>query len=318
MILRGTAPMNLTSTNTNLGLFKEKNMEGKEIYEHEFSGLLTKFEEVCTWFDSLGFRFAVTRYGVYHKNLQKLKALSNGEKIFKDTPDENLVAFMKEMMNSHVEANKIIRVYNDLKWLDIKEYLDQIKKVITGQEFRATSENDPARDFLFELSMAARFLRAGYKISLKSICDIEVKLSDGKILFVECKRVKSLKKLSKNIKVANQQIVRRIKDSSSLKNLGMVAVNVTDLLPNLSLINSEDARMAISEHRELSRNFILRNLEDFMAGENKKCIGVLCESSLSKLCPRGLIYSRHINNIPYESDELFERLMPQLSNQDIA
>lgn len=98
----------------------------------------------------------------------------------------------------------------------------------------------------------------------------------------------------------------------------MVAVNVTDLLPNLSLINSEDARMAISEHRELSRNFILRNLEDFMAGENKKCIGVLCESSLSKLCPRGLIYSRHINNIPYESDELFERLMPQLSNQDIA
>ena len=64
MILRGTAPMNLTSTNTNLGLFKEKNMEGKEIYEHEFSGLLTKFEEVCTWFDSLGFRFAVTRYGV--------------------------------------------------------------------------------------------------------------------------------------------------------------------------------------------------------------------------------------------------------------
>lgn len=215
----------------NLDLLKEKNMERKEMYEHEFSGLLSKFEEVCAWFDSLGFRFAISRYGIYHKNLQKLKELSNGEKILKDTSDENLVAIIKEMMNSHVEANEIIRIYNDLKGLDIQEYLDQIKKVITGQEFRATSESDPARDFLFELSMAARFLRAGYKISLKSICDIEVKLPDGRILFVECKRVKSLKKLSKNIKNANQQIVRRIKDSSSLKNIGMVAVNVTDLLP---------------------------------------------------------------------------------------
>lgn len=310
--------VNLTSDNTNMDLFKEKSMERNEIYEHEFSGLLSKFEEVCAWFDSLGFRFAVTRYGIYHKNLQKLKELSNGERIFKDTPDENLVAIMKEMMNSHVEANEIIRVYNDLKGLDIQEYLDQIKKVITGQEFRATSENDPARDFLFELSMAARFLRAGYKISLKSICDIEVKLPDGRTLFIECKRVKSLKKLSKNIKVANQQIVRRIKESSSLKNVGMVAVNVTDLLPRVSLINSEEVRIATSEHRELSRNFILRSLEDFMAGKSNKCIGVLCESSISKIFSGGLIYSRHINNIPYESDDLFEQLMPQLSNQDIV
>lgn len=287
------------------------------MYEHEFSGLLSKFEEVCAWFDSLGFRFAITRYGIYHKNLQKLKELSNGEKVFRDTSGENLVVLIKEMMNSHVEANEIIRVYNDLKGLDIQEYLEQIKKVITGQEFRATSESDPARDFLFELSMAAKFLRAGYKISLKSICDIEVKLPDGRILFVECKRVKSLKKLSKNIKVANQQIVRRIKDSSSLKNIGMVAVNVTDLIPKVSLINSGEARMATSEHRELSRNFIWSNLDDFMAGKNKKCIGVLCESSISKVFSGGLIYSRHINNISYESDDLFERLMPQLSNQDI-
>ncbi|WP_238485248.1 MULTISPECIES: hypothetical protein [Rahnella] len=76
--------------------------------------------------------------------------------------------------------------------------------------------------------------------------------------------------------------------------------------------------MATSIHRELSRNFILANLESFMAGQNKKCIGVLCESSISKFFSGGLIYSRHTNNIPYESDDLFERLMPQLSNQDIA
>ncbi len=154
-------------------------MERKEMYEHEFSSLLSKFEEVCAWFDSLGFRFAITRYGMYHKNLKKLEELSNGEKILKDMPDKNLVVIIKELMNSHVEANEIIRVYNDLKGLDSQEYLEQIKKVITGQEFRATSESYSARDFLFELSMAAIFLRSGYKISLKSICDIEVNLPDG-------------------------------------------------------------------------------------------------------------------------------------------
>lgn len=293
-------------------------MQSKEIYKRDFSDLLSKFEEVCGWFDDLGFRFAITRYGIYHKNLKNLNELSSGKNVFKDASNESLVSIMKEMMNSHVEANEIIRIYNDFKGIDSQEYIEQVKKVITGQEFRATSESDPARDFLFELSIAARFMRAGFRVSLKGICDVEVKLPDGRSLFVECKRVKSLKKLSKNIKVANQQIVRRIKDSSSLKNIGMVAVNVTDLLSKSSSIVSEDPKMTTSEHRALLRNFILKNLESFNAGGNKKCIGVLCESSISNLVPGGLIYSRHITNVRYENDDLFERLMPQLSNQDIV
>lgn len=292
-------------------------MKLKDFFTHDFSSLLSNYEEVCAWFDSLGFRFAITRYGIYHKNIQKLSRLSDGEKIFDNITNENLDKSIRELLNSHIEANEIIRIYNDIRKLDSQGYLDQIKKVISGQEFRATSDSDPARDFLFELSTASRFLRAGYNVSLKSVCDIIVDLPDGRQLFVECKRIKSLKKLSKNVKMANQQIVRRVKDSSSLKNIGLVAVNVTDLLPKISPIHLEDIRLVTRVHRDLSRKFIMDNLEGFTAGNNNKCLGVMCESSISKFAPGGIYYSRHTDNLPYHHDALFERLAPQLSNQDI-
>ncbi|ATV43310.1 hypothetical protein [Pectobacterium brasiliense] len=294
-------------------------MQQQEFYEHSFEGLLGKYKDVCTWFTGLGFNYAVTRYGVYLKNIQKINEWSKGNNIFCNVKDEELVNFMKMILNSHIEANEIIRVYNDIKKLNNNEYIEQIKKVISGHELRATVENDQARDFLFELSTASRFLRAGYSVSLTGECDIVVDLPDGTLLFVECKRVKSIKKLAKNIKVAAQQLDKRIKDSGSYKNIGMVAVNITDLLPEISIHPSDNMQMVISYHRDLVRRFILNNIEDFASGHKKKIIGVMCESSISKLIASGgVAFSRHTGNIPYGASIFFEQLAPQLSNQDIT
>ncbi|MFV8770661.1 hypothetical protein ACNSPB_25910 [Yersinia enterocolitica] len=293
-------------------------MQQQEFYEHSFDSLLDKYKDVCTWFTDLGFNYAATRYGVYLKNVQKLNEWSKGNNIFFNINDEELVNFMRTLLNSHVEANEIIRVHNDIHTFNSQEYIEQIKKVISGQELRATVEKDQARDFLFELSTASRFLRAGYSVSLLGVCDIIVNLPDGSLLFVECKRVKSIKKLAKNMKTAAQQLDKRIKDSGSYKNIGMIAVNITDLLPKTSIHSSGDMQMVISYHRDMARRFALENVESFASGHKKKIIGVLCESSISKLIiSHGVAYSRHTGNIPYGESVFFEKLAPKLSNQDI-
>ncbi len=77
--------------------------------------------------------------------------------------------------------------------------------------------------------MAARFLKAGYEVDLRTITDIEVQIGDRK-LYVECKRIKSVKQLGKRISKANNQIRTRINKEISNKNRGMIALNLTDLL----------------------------------------------------------------------------------------
>jgi hypothetical protein len=294
-------------------------MQQQEFYLHDFNGLLEKYNEVCSWFSSMGFKYASTRYGIYQKNLQKMNSWSKGENIFDLVEDENKIPLIKSLLNSHIEANEIIRVYNDLSVLNDQEFQDQINKVISGQEYRGLVDNDQARDFLFELSTASRFIRAGYNVSLKGICDIVVELPDGKSLFVECKRIKSIKKLAKNIKIANQQIDRRIKDSGSLKNIGLVAINITDLLPEISLMPLDNIQSVITFHRGVAKKFAFDNAESFGSGKKNKIIGVISESSISKLITTGgIAYSRHTGNIPYVESDFFEELAPKLSNQDIV
>lgn len=293
-------------------------MQQQEFYEHSFESLLDKYKDVCTWFTELGFNYAATRYGIYLKNIQKLNEWSKGNDIFCNINKDELVNFMGTLLNSHIEANEIIRVYGDIQALNSQEYIEQIKKVISGQELRATAEKDQARDFLFELSTASRFLRAGYSVSLSGVCDIVVTLPDGTLLFVECKRVKSIKKLAKNIKTAAQQLDKRIKDSRSYKNIGLIAVNITDLLPKTYIHPSDSMQKAINYHRGIAGRFALENVESFAFGHKKNIIGVLCESSISKLLISGEVaYSRHTGNIPYEKSVFFEQLAPKLSNQDI-
>jgi hypothetical protein len=293
-------------------------MQQQEFYVHTFESLLDKYKDVCAWFTDLGFNYAATRYGAYLKNIQKLNEWSKGNDIFCNVKNEELANFIGTLLNSHIEANEIIRVYSDIHALNSQEYIEQVKKVISGQELRANVEKDQARDFLFELSTAARFLRAGYSVSLSGVCDIVVDLPDGTLLFVECKRVKSIKKLSKNMKTAAQQLDKRIKNSGSYKNIGIIAVNITDLLPKTSIHPSDDMQMAISYHRGMAGRFALENVESFASGHKKKIIGVLCESSISKLIiSGGVAYSRHTGNIPYEKSIFFEKLAPKLSSQDL-
>src|SRR5690606_37301139 len=92
----------------------------------------------------------------------------------------------------------LIRIRRWMGQIDSAAYLDQLKKVTSGKPFKSQIGADPARDFAFELSIAARFLAAGYPVNVTSVADTIAVVGKHKV-YVECKRVQSPSKVIKRI-----------------------------------------------------------------------------------------------------------------------
>lgn len=287
-----------------------------KIYEHKFEELLALYEDVCNWFDELGFSYTRNRYGVYKKHLENFLRMAE-EKAFPD-----LLTFKTGFDSAYIEVHEIIRVYNGLKDIEANEFLEQIKKVTSGREIRQKEGDDQARDFLFELSIAARFIKAGYSVSLTGVCDVVVDLGANGTLFVECKRIKSQSKIAANVKKANKQLTKRIKAAKTSKVRGLVAINVTDLLPYTLYLQPDSPQSATYIHRGVSNKFTLDNATSLAEGMNRKCLGVMCESVKMQYFSNdsgiiGFSCSRNTDYVPYYSDPLFKHLSQLLSNQYI-
>ncbi|WP_420588469.1 hypothetical protein [Bacterioplanoides sp.] len=286
-------------------------------YEHDFDNLILMYDEVCNWFSGLGFEYSKNRYGIYKRFFQKFIDLAEGKIV-----EDDLLGFKRSFDNAYIEVNEIIRIKNCLSNIEVSEFLDQVKKITSGQEFRGNTDNDQARDFLFELSIASRFIQAGYSVTLNGICDVVVDLVDDGMLFVECKRVKSEAQIEKNVKKANKQVLKRISSEKSSKVHGLVAVNITDLLPKTNMLYPDSQSAATAIHRGVSNNYVKARLDRFSAGSKNKCFGIMVESQImnylsDKALKNGFIYSRHTEYLPYTENSIFKRLAPKLSNQDI-
>ncbi|MEZ9627842.1 hypothetical protein [Aliivibrio fischeri] len=289
-------------------------------YIHKFEELLAMYEEVCHWFDELGFSYTRHRYGVYKKHLESFLRMAEEKSFPKDK--EELLTFKTGFDSAYIEVHEIIRIYNALRNIESSEFLEQIKKVTSGREIRQKEGDDQARDFLFELSVASRFIKAGYSVSLTSVCDVVVDLGKDGILFVECKRIKSHSKIATNVKKANKQLTKRIKAGKTSKVRGLVAINITDLLPYTLDLQPDSAASVTYIHRGVSNEFTSENLTSLAVGMNRKCLGVMCESSKMQYFSKdadiaGFSCSRHTDYVPYFATPLFKKLSKLLSNQDI-
>lgn len=291
-----------------------------EHFIHQLDDVFDMYSEVCEWFNELGFEFSRNRYGKYKKHFDSF--IEMGTTKSKIENKDEILDFKRGFDNAYIEANEIIRVYNNLKAIESTQFIEQIKKTLSGQEFRANSDNDQARDFLFELSVACRFIKAGFNVSLTGVCDVVVDLSDGGTLFIECKRIKSENKIEANVKKANKQITKRIKTVPSSKARGLLAVNITDLLPKTNMFFPDTVQASTAIHRGASNNFVKQRILNFAAGMNNKCLGVMCESAMmhylsGHAVASGLMYSRHTEYLPYADSPLFESIVKKISRQDI-
>lgn len=297
-------------------------MDANPFY-HNLDAVLDHFDDVCAWFKSMGFPYAQTRYGAYQRLFRELKDRVSAAK------SEDALRELKERFeNAYLEINEIIRVHSDLSKLGTEQFRKQMKKVISGQELRNQASGDSARDFLFELTIACRFLRTGLPVSLLGICDSVVTLRDGRTLFVECKRTRSHKKILTNVSEANKQITKRLSNHHVQTSIGMVAINVTDVMDKSHFLAPDSPAAATSIHQLQLHALIAKYPAMQEKRGHDRCLGILTESArvfyLSKRSPvQGLIYSRHATFIPYGGPESaigqeLSDLAPVISNQDIV
>ena len=104
---------------------------------------------------------------------------------------------------------------------------ERLKDSLKGQElYVLDSENRSGRDFSFELATAAKFVRAGLAVDFGHEADLRVQIN-GFTFFVECKRLKSAKKIRKRIKEGINQLHKRyVKSENSHTARGMLALSI--------------------------------------------------------------------------------------------
>lgn len=182
-----------------------------------------KLGEACAWLDALGIEYSRTRVGRY-------------EGIFGALARHQLAGTLDAFHHEHSfeswvnaahEVAELVRMYEGLSGQRDLSLIGRLKDSLKGQElYVLDSENRSGRDFSFELAIAAKFANAGFTIDFGHDADITVQMN-GFTFFVECKRLKSAKKIQKRIKYGLDQLHKRyVKSENPPIARGMLALSI--------------------------------------------------------------------------------------------
>lgn len=293
-----------------------------DIYVEEGKKIEGLYSQATDWLDSIGLPYSKTRFGKYKKDIQRFYSDINK----KNENENEIKAEFHSFLNAHSEITEIIRIYNDVSKSEQYDYIDQLKKVTSGQPFRNNTANDNSRDFAFELTMAARFIRSGFEVNLNQLADVVAKREDTPQIYVECKRIKSLSKVAKNIKKANEQLKRRLARENSKLPRGLVAINVNDLInPNSNMFVVDSIERLQNFNSENLNQFVIDHEMEFNTKKFNKVLGVFCEQInqaflFDREVPavancRGVKFYQYSTNEP--DINLIEMLAKDLANQNL-
>ena len=243
----------------------------------ESASMLEEYEAACEWINSLGIDYRPTRFKKY---IEDTKLLFHEEaKSVKEYPsDQDFKEVAKRYLNASREIQELLRIVNALKKIeDNDSFIDQLKKMTSGSAGRVINQQDQSRNFSFELDVASRFIFAGYEVELNGIADLKV-LINGVSLYVECKRVTSMKQLGKRVKFANEQLLRRLQRDSSKQSRGIVAVEVSHLVDfDESIWGYKSTEYLWNRSAKIINSFVRRNESEFHKGSARRLLGVLAQ-----------------------------------------
>ena len=187
---------------------------------------------------------------------------------------------LERYINALAEASELIRIRKSLQEIDASEYLQQLGRITSGKAFKTAVGADPARDFAFELAVAARFLAAGHAVDLTSVADTVAHVGRYKV-FVECKRVQSKSKVLARISEARNQLSKRLASSPSSKSRGLVACKITEVLnPEVQHAVFAHAENFRDASKALLHGYVLEHEVELKQRITKKQLGILFENNL--------------------------------------
>jgi hypothetical protein len=293
-----------------------------DVFKEDGNKIKSQYADALQWLKGLGLPAIESRLGKYKKVIDNF-----GENLELSKDDVSAEKTFHEFLNAHMEAVEVIRIYNTLSHHDFLEFSEQLKKVTAGQAFRNVSKNDPSRDFMFELTTASRFINGGFEVKLNHLADIVAVKKGFPKIFVECKRIRSPKRIQDNVKKANEQLKKRIASDKSKLCKGIIALNVNELINpenDMSVVNNVGDLQRMSS--KLLESFVQSNERNLESKKFNKCLGVLIEATMEGYTidsdAHRTINCRGAKLYQYENSNSDEKLVKEIgmliSNQNIV
>lgn len=177
----------------------------KLTYEQSHTeNFMSKIDAVINWLKDKNLSADLSRYSRYRGYIEEFYEKGDLKEILILEPK------FKRLNEAAQEIIQIVQIYEAFKDVKSDNFDERLKKVIAGKDFfEPNSSEDSPRDFLYELLIAARFQKLGYKIDFDQLTDVVAQKGEDTV-YVECKRIKSVKGLEKNFSKACKQLEKVI------------------------------------------------------------------------------------------------------------
>ena len=258
--------------------------EKMKINSQPYGSIQVKYEEAINWLTSLGVKVHKGRLTEYKKQLDYL---ANN---YKNLHQSDSAKLFPATVNVMYEVDAIVIIYEALKLIPSNElsYIkSKLQKAVNGP-LHVLDENkngNEARNYLFEVLVSARMHlpKKGLSVDLQNISDSAVNFKNKRLL-IECKRIKSDKKIEANVRDAAKQLSKGFKEISGTNIRGLVAIDLSVVVnPNADLLVKENDTALRAGSIKLMDDLISRYnhiWQKVLNNKSKKILGILLRTSL--------------------------------------
>jgi len=237
-----------------------------------FVAASSRLDDACAWLQSLGVEYSRTRVGRYKALLASLAnhQLANTLPSFYDEYT------FEALVNAAHEVAEIVRIYEGLSQVADSSLTVRLQAAIKGHELYVLDNEDRSgRDFSLELSTAAKFARAGLPVDFGHAADLRTQYGPF-TFFVECKRLKSARKVPERVKNGINQLHDRYRKSENpAKSRGLLVLATSKLVnANLGLLKAETPEELGEKAFAHNRAFIETHRHHWQSGKDDRTLGV--------------------------------------------
>lgn len=216
-----------------------------------------KYYLALQWMKDIGIDLGSGRTQYYKKTIHywkdKYKTPDNDDKRKKHLDFINAIHEINDFIEIH-------HAFKDTSKSELNEVINKLQKAVRGPiELSDETENsNTARNFLFEAALAAKVHKPDDNVStiLDAKSDTGVMVNNKKV-WIECKRVTTIKRIEPNVKKAIKQLKCIFKSKIGSGHRGIVAIDVTKIInPNSEIYVATDDIMLTSSIEKMMDDFI--------------------------------------------------------------
>lgn len=261
------------------------------VVSQDLESLIRDIEEALSWLEQIGIEARRTRFGEYQRDLAKVlehRAAGTVEKL------PGIVSREKYRI-AFIESARLVEVAKTFKRIPGSRFREKVRLAAAGpaHPLDEKKSGSKARDFLFELSLAAFFRRRTLPVLPYTQKDLIVRAADETFL-IECKRPQSKKGVMKSIKDATRQLVHHFGCyNTGVDRYGMVALDVFLVVnPSSAYLIADSIGRVVQEVDAVFERFHAEFESALRYHRDKRILGILLFAKiLGYLTPE----NRHIN-----------------------